>query len=112
MKNRFNASKVVSDYIRENKVCKASLGRSLGLSVKGVEGQTSTHAMRVDILAEMSALLKHNFFADLAAEFPKEFSDNVSDEKELIIDQLRSEVEMLNREKELLLGIIDKRLGG
>lgn len=102
----FNAHKLVSDYIRNNKVNKASLGRALKLSSNGIMGQTQTNAMKVDFLAELSAVLKHNFFADLAQEFPKDFDKNVIDEKETIIKSLELEIMILKREKETLTNII------
>lgn len=105
---KFNAHDIVADYIRENKIQKNTLANALNLSRPGLAGQTETNAMRVDVLVELSAILKYNFFADISEHFPKEYDRGKTDEKDEEIKSLELEIIILKRERETLIGIIKK----
>lgn len=102
----FKAHGLVSRYIRENKLNKNALARTLRMSKEGLKGQTETCNMRVDVLIELSAILKYNFFADISEHFPKEYDKGQTDEKDEMIKTLELEIMILKREKDTLKSII------
>lgn len=105
----FKAHEIVANYIRENKLNKIALARTLRMSKEGLKGQTETNSMRVDVLIELSAILKYNFFADISEQFPKEYDKGQTDEKDENIKALELEIMILRRERETLIDIIQAK---
>lgn len=91
---------IINDYITENRISKSALARSIGITPSSLDGRLKNRDMTISFVQKISAILCHNFFAYLI--------DTVNNEKE--IEGLNLEIKLLQREKETLCGIIEKRM--
>ncbi|MDI1257134.1 MAG: helix-turn-helix transcriptional regulator [Flavobacterium sp.] len=113
MPNNINLGALVSAYISENKISKTALARALDISPSNLESRLKKSFMRTDILLKICTALHHNFFADIAAALPAEFSVSAKPDntKSDTIAALELEVKMLQRERDTLSGIISGKMG-
>ncbi|MBJ7428212.1 MAG: hypothetical protein JHD28_04545 [Bacteroidia bacterium] len=67
-------------------------------------------SLQSSVLMALCHALKHNFFADIAALLPQEYTTNAPTNSEQTnkIAELEQEIIMLNREKNLLLEALKK----
>lgn len=110
MSTEFNANKIVCRYIKENRVNKSAVARAMDIHVNTLDNHLLTDAMKVNFITELSALLRHNFFADIAHEMPKEFPGAIETEKDKTIAELREEIKLLERDKETLQKLIRSKM--
>ncbi len=105
MKTTIDTGKMARDYISENRLSKSSLARSMGLTPKNFMLRLNNENMTADFIMKLSHVSNHNFFYDMALMMDVL---PVLDNEEII--QLKNEIEILNREKELLRDIIISRV--
>lgn len=112
MKNTIHIGKLLQDYIKENNVSKAALSRALDQNAANFEVRLKQPWIRTDILLKISHLLRHNFFADIAASLPKEFTSNqvIDKTKDEQISALELEIKILKRERDMLSSLISERI--
>jgi len=101
---------IIKKYFVDAKIYKSALARTLGVNdavVLAYEKRTSTTTAT---LLKLSHALKHNFFGDIAALLPKDYTTTapVDNSNSIKIAQLEQEIIMLNREKNLLLEALKK----
>ena len=77
----------------------ADLGRSTGRSTSTVRALLDKHSMQSAILWELCQALKHNFFADLAAQLPADYKSDAQSQLAAENAELRVQVVLM---KELL----------
>ncbi|MGL4363724.1 MAG: hypothetical protein ACRCSB_00790 [Bacteroidales bacterium] len=116
-----STGKMLDTYIKEKRIYQSALCRLLNRHQTSVSTFRKTATMQTAILWEICHALKHNFFADIAAQLPPDFSTNglnnpinpQDTELESLkaeIAQLKTEKEQLRTEKEWLEKMIDKFL--
>jgi hypothetical protein len=112
MKNTLHVGELLQDYLKKNNVSKAALSRALGQNSANFEARLKQSWIRTDILFMISQLLQHNFFDDIGALLPKEFSSNkVADKtKDELVTALELEITILKRERDLLSGLISEKI--
>lgn len=112
MKNTIHIGQLLQEYFKKNNVSKAALSRALGLNAANLEARLKQSWIRTDILLQISQLLQHNFFADIGALLPKEFSSNkVADKtKDELITALELEITILKRERDMLSSLISEKI--
>lgn len=95
----------------EHRLRRAVLSRMLDRAYGTVYKYQQNKSMQTHILWELSNALKHNFFADLAAQLPADFTTNAPDPtlplKERIAT-LEEENKLLNAKLETLMEAIEK----
>lgn len=101
----FHIGSIIKSYIDRNKISKAALGRKLGRTDNSVLQMQKRASLQAGIILELSHALKHNFFADVAAQMPETYTtdapvDTTDKEK---IAQLEQEIIILKAEKAVLL---------
>jgi transcriptional regulator with XRE-family HTH domain len=90
---------------KKRRIRKAALARKINRRASTLASFAKNHTIQTAVLWELSHALKHNFFADIAAQLPAEYATNVeanttnSDR----ITQLERQVELLEAEKNVLL---------
>jgi len=90
-----NAMLLVREYIRENRLSKSSLSRSLGMTISAFVRRIDGDYVDTVFLQKLCRVCNHDFFNDVSELMGME----VHSEK---IHELDKEIEMLNREKKLL----------
>lgn len=111
MHETIHIGKLVSGYIAKNKISKAALSRALNIAPSNLEVRLRKEKMPTDFLLKISQLLKHNFFADIAETLPAAFSTTTIDtSKDEEIAALKTEMAIIERERNLLLDIISNKI--
>jgi DNA-binding Xre family transcriptional regulator len=112
MEYTLHTGKFISNYIENKSISKAGLARALNISPQTVEYRVKTATIPTDFLLKMCHALNHNFFADIAQMLPETYSTSteVIDVKAIEIANLKQEINMLNREKELLASLLKGNL--
>ena len=87
---------------------KSVLARRMGVKDPMIAKYQKRESLQTSILWRLSVELKHNFFADLAAKLPSDFTttapnDHIKDDE---IAQLKREKEILETEKNMLLEVL------
>ena len=95
---------ILSDYLKKHRIFKSALARSIGVSDAQILYYQKSVDLKPSILLKISHALKHNFFADLAAQLPETYTtdapqDHTKDEE---ITQLKRRIEILEAQLEVL----------
>lgn len=90
---------------KKRRIRKAALARKINRRASTLASFAKNHTIQTAVLWELSHALKHNFFADIAAQLPAEYATNVEANTTNTdrITQLERQVELLEAEKNVLL---------
>lgn len=102
---------MLKTYLRQKRLRRAVLARRLGKSYSTVYKYQETQNMHTHILWELCIILKHNFFHDLAAQLPPEFTTNAPDPTLPLqerIAALEEENKLLRTKVETLMAVVKK----
>jgi hypothetical protein len=96
---------LLKTYYAKNRIRKSPLARHLGRNVKTIADYLKNSTIQTAILWEISTVLKHNFFMDIAYRLPTEFTTDapINTEKDERILTLEKQVELLTAERDVLL---------
>ena len=98
--------------IKFRRISRASVARLLKRAPQTFNEFTKRHTLQTEILWQICNAMKHNFFADLAAQLPPDFSSNAPDNTLALqeeLEQLREENKMLQAKLEELRNAIGRR---
>lgn len=99
-----NTGKLLTNFFDEKRIHKSALARAINRLPKTVYSYEKNSSIQTSILWEMCHALKHNFFDDIATMLPDTFTTNRPVATTFArIAELEQEIEILNREKLLLL---------
>jgi len=117
MKNEINAGKLITSYITQNKISKTELSRITGFAYTSLLNHLATPSLKTGVLVVFSRALKHNFFLDIAATLPAEFTSNAPEDstkdntitnKDKQITTLQEELRLVKAERDILLDVLKK----
>jgi hypothetical protein len=96
---------LLKTYYAKNRIRKSPLARHLGRNVNTIARYLKNSTIQTAILWEISMVLKHNFFMDIASMLPPEFTTDapINAEKDERILALEKQVELLTAERDVLL---------
>ncbi len=105
-----HTGQILKNYINKNKISKAALARKLGLVDSTILRFQKSNSLQNNTLIRICFALKHNFFADIAALLPKEFSTDAPQDtsKDQRIAQLEQEILILKSQLEVLKEVMGK----
>ena len=97
--------------IKFRRISRASVARLLKRKPQTFNEFTKKHTLQTEILWQISVVMKHNFFADLAVQLPTDFTTHAPDltlalQEEL--EQLREENKLLRTQVETLKEVMQK----
>ena len=72
-----NTGMMLISYFREKRTRKSALARMLNKRPSTLAGFTKNTSIQTTVLWEICHALKHNFFADMAAMLPENYTTNV-----------------------------------
>ena len=103
--NEIHVGATIRKYFVDFKIYKSALARTLGVNDSVILAYEKRVSITTATLVNLSHALKHNFFADIAAQLPKTYSNSVLIDNSTIekIAQLEQEIIILKAEKEILL---------
>lgn len=101
---------MLKTFIKKRKIHKSALARKLNKSYTTLVFYLKKPSIHIEVLLEISLALKHNFFADIAALLPKDFTTEaiISTEKEEQMALLEKEILMLKAERDVLMQLLKK----
>ena len=105
-----NSGTLIAAYLKKHRIYKAALARMLHRSPTTIYDFMKRSSIQTEILWELSLALKHNFFAEIAALLPADFTpENAAlAAKNLEIEQLQQKLERVQSEKELLMQLLKR----
>jgi hypothetical protein len=104
----FHFGQLLKTYIDKRKVAKSALARKIKRKDSTIIHYQNSASVQVAIVHELCHALKHNFFADIAAQLPSTYTSNVSidDSKDLRIAQLENELAISKAKYEALAEVM------
>ena len=96
--NAPHVGNLLKSHINRHRLRRAVLARRLDRSYSTVYNYQESPSMQTHLVWELSTALGHNFFADLAAQLPPEFTTNAPDPTL----PLRQRIAALEEENKLL----------
>ncbi|KAA5534782.1 hypothetical protein F0919_09240 [Taibaiella lutea] len=104
---------ILSEVIKKRKINIAALARILQRRYSTVRFYFKNDSIQTAILWEISLILKHNFFADIAAQLPPDFAGGTKSEvlaaRDAEIAELKQTVARLQGEKDLLMQVMKNK---
>lgn len=89
---------LIKNYLNSKRIPKAAVGRKINKDGNTILRYQKKPTLKTDVILELSHAIKHNFFADIAALLPPDYSkDNVSE-----IDVLKAQIALQQHEIEIL----------
>jgi hypothetical protein len=94
-------------YLEKNRISRAALARKMEINLINLMKMEKKEHLNTSRLLEISTILQHNFFMDIAMALPTTFvtTQDIFEEKNLEIEKLKKEIEKLTIEKDILLKI-------
>jgi hypothetical protein len=105
-----NTGELLLRYYTAHRTRIAAMSRLLGRNIKGVMQFSKNSSIQTAILWEISMVLKHNFFMDIASKLPPEFSTYapISDVQTKRIADLEQQLALVTAERDVLIKVINK----
>lgn len=98
---------LLKTHLESRRARKSVLARKLGISPTSINNYQKRQSFQCATLWRLSVELKHNFFADLAAQLPPDYTTTAP--KSTAIDeeiaQLKNKIQILEAEKNMLLEV-------
>jgi hypothetical protein len=103
-----NTGELLSEYYNRKRIYKSVLARKTGIGYQTILQQRKEKTMQVDALVKISEVLGHNFFMDIAVQFPKDFTTNAPIDATTTneIETLKERIRLLENENQVLLKVI------
>src|SRR5690606_24789538 len=102
---------VLKQFMEERRTRKSSLSKILEINPSGITRYLKQPSLQCTVLWRFSYALNHNFFMDLAAQMPPEFTTNAPDPTlplQQRIATLEEENKLLNAKVETLMAVMGK----
>jgi plasmid maintenance system antidote protein VapI len=108
--NSINTGELLTHYYKNHRTRKNALARHLGRNPATIQEYEKNTTIQTAILWEISMVLKHNFFLDIACKLPSDFSTYApnNDANELKIADLEAQIKTLTTERDILLKVLGK----
>lgn len=103
-----NTGELLSEYYNRKRIYKSVLARKTGIGYQTILQQRKEKTMQVEALVKISEVLGHNFFMDIAVQFPKSFTTNAPIDAAAAneIEALKERIKQLETENQVLLKVI------
>ncbi len=103
--------KMLHTHIKKHRLFRSVLARILGRDYSTVHKYEKKETLQCKLLWELSLAIKHNFFADLAAQLPPDFTSYAPDTTLPLqerIAALEEENKVLKTKVETLMAVVKK----
>ena len=110
-KNSPHIGEMLSARIKARRISKAAVSRAMNRAPETILRFTQRPSLQTEILWQLCTVMKHNFFADLAAQLPTDFTTNAPDPTLPLQDRIAAfeeENKLLNAKVETLMGVMGK----
>lgn len=106
-----DTGQMLRDYINAHRIHQSAMARAMNRRVSCIMDYKKRKSMQTALLWEISIVLKHNFFLDIAAQLPVEFSTDAPYDasKDEQIARLTAENEKLRTERDLMKEILQSK---
>ncbi len=104
----FHFGKLLKTYIDKRKVAKSALARKIKRKDSTIIHYQNSASLQMSIVHELCHALKHNFFADMAAQLPESYTtsaapDTAKDER---IAELEEQLKLLQAKYEAVVEVM------
>ena len=106
-----NTGEILNAYIQEKRIYQSALARLLNRNQSTIVTFRKGTTMQTALLWEFCHALKHNFFADIAAQLPENYAiakpNSQIERSENELDSLKKEIVLLKMERDMLKGMLE-----
>jgi transcriptional regulator with XRE-family HTH domain len=105
-----NTGELLKAFYKKKRIHKAALARILNRKPNTIAAFEKNASIQTSILWELCQALKHNFFADIAAQLPDSFSTSVSADttKDERIAELELQLKLTQAKYEALVEVMKR----
>jgi len=98
---------LLEDIFEKRRVHRAVLAKTMGVAQSAITRYTNRQSVLTGTLWDLSHVLEHNIFSDIAVLLPAHFTSGstVKDNRDARIAQLEQELAAVTRERDLLLKV-------
>ena len=98
---------LLQTYLDKKRIRRAALARKMDINLINLMKMEKKEHLNTSRLLEISTILQHNFFMDIAMALPTTYTttQDIFEEKNLEIEKLKKEIEKLTIERDVLLRI-------
>lgn len=110
-KNSPHVGEMLSARIKARRISKAAVSRAMHRAPETILRFTQRPSLQTEILWQLCTVMKHNFFADLAAQLPPDFTTNAPDPTLPLQERiagLEEENKVLTTKVETLMAVVRK----
>jgi len=103
-----HTGQLLKSYFKSRRIHKSALARNLNRNIGTLLNYQKNSTIQVAILWEISQVLKHNFFDDIACKLPPEFSSDApvqTLQSERIVE-LEEELRIVKAERDVLKSVL------
>lgn len=99
-----HVGQLIGAYLNKERIYKSSLARAIGVTDSQILYYQKSKDLKPSTILKISNALKHNFFADLAAQLPTTYTTDAPKDtsKDEEIAQLKRRIEILEAQVEVL----------
>jgi hypothetical protein len=100
-----HVGELIKTYIKNKRIFKSALARKMHKRDADILRYQKSESLKTEVLFQLSEALEHNFFADIAALLPADYSIDapIDTSKDSIIENLYKQIELLKAREEVLL---------
>ncbi|MDN3725535.1 hypothetical protein QRD02_14210 [Aequorivita sp. SDUM287046] len=106
-----NVGEMLAQRIKARRISKAAVSRAMHRAPETILEFTKRPSLQTEVLWQLCTVMKHNFFLDLAAQLPAEFTTNAPDQTlplQQRIAALEEENKVLTTKVETLMAVVKK----
>lgn len=105
IKTPIHIGELVKEYIKNKRIFKSALARKMNKRDTDILRYQNSESLKTEVLFQLSDALEHNFFADIAALLPANYTNEapIDTTKDILIDNLNKQIEILKAREEVLL---------
>ena len=110
-RNSPNIWEMLSERFKKRRISKAAVSRVMQRAPETVHRFTTRPSLQTEILWQLCTVMKHNFFMDLAAQLPPDFTTNAPDASLPLQERiavLEEENKVLKTKVETLMAVVGK----
>lgn len=111
VKTPIHIGELVKDYLKSKRIFKSALARKMNKRDTDILRYQKSESLKTEVLLGLCDALEHNFFADIAALLPAHYTiaAPIDTTKDIMIDNLNKQIELLKAREEVLLEAIKGR---
>jgi transcriptional regulator with XRE-family HTH domain len=108
MGGTINTGRMIKNIIEQKNLLATKMAVSMGVPNTAIYAYEKRSSIQTSILIKLCHAAKHNFFKDIANQFPNDYTQDATSSSEQEIVALKKEIERLTYENNLMRDLLKK----